>query len=361
METSNPQQITLPSGVCQDQKDMTTAVEQDSEGIENQNLAKIVNQTPQNSDFDKAQDSQDQFFEVIENFSGKENDKQFISVCKGEIVRVIKKGFEYFTVEKDGENGLIPLECLSADATDYSAYLNLPKLIIQTKPSSSSSDTQDQDNNMQECSTAQQSMGIDSTASSLISDLIDEPSYDDFIIVKKLFGGVMGKTYLVRLKSTGKLYVMKRVDYLDEKDKKNADDEVELMRRLSSKFTVRLIWTFIHQTDLFLITEYCERGDLRKVIKELQQLPEQERIEHVWAIFSHVTLALNFIHSKGVIHRDIKPENILIMKDGSARLGDFGLSKQLLEDGYQTVAGTRLYYAAEVWNMNKYQLIIVFV
>ncbi|KAA6398128.1 MAG: putative MAP kinase kinase family domain protein [Streblomastix strix] len=311
MEKSNPQQITSSSRVCEEKQDIADAVEQDS-----------------------------QFFEVIENFAGKENDKQFISVCKGEIDRVIKKEFEYFTVERDGENRLIPIQYLSAEATEYTANLNLPNLIIQTKPSSSSSDTQDQDI-LSQCSTAQQSMGIDSTASSLISDLIDEPIYDDFIIVKKLFGGVMGKTYLVRLKSTGKLYVMKRVDYLDEKDKKNADDEVELMRRLTSRFTVRLIWTFTYQTDLYLITEYCERGDLRKVIKELQQLPEKERIEHVWAIFSHVILALNFIHSKGVIHRDIKPENIFIMKDGSARLGDFGLSKQLLEDGYQTVAGTR--------------------
>ncbi|KAA6358253.1 MAG: hypothetical protein EZS28_046220, partial [Streblomastix strix] len=56
-------------------------------------------------------------------------------------------------------------------------------------------------------------------------------------IVQKLFGGVMGNTFLVMLKTTGKLYVMKRVDYLDEKDKMKADEEVEQIRRLSSKFT----------------------------------------------------------------------------------------------------------------------------
>ncbi|KAA6371385.1 MAG: hypothetical protein EZS28_033088, partial [Streblomastix strix] len=61
--------------------------------------------------------------------------------------------------------------------------------------------------------------------------------YDDFEIVQKLFGGVMGNTFLVMLKTTGKLFVMKRVDYLDEKDKMKADEEVEQIRRLSSKFT----------------------------------------------------------------------------------------------------------------------------
>jgi hypothetical protein len=38
-------------------------------------------------------------------------------------------------------------------------------------------------------------------------------------VVKKLFGGAMGKTFLVRNKNSGVLYIMKRVDYLDENDK----------------------------------------------------------------------------------------------------------------------------------------------
>ncbi|KAA6369525.1 MAG: hypothetical protein EZS28_034948, partial [Streblomastix strix] len=53
----------------------------------------------------------------------------------------------------------------------------------------------------------------------------EEPEFQDFEIVKKLFGGAMGKTFLVRHKPSGVLYVMKRVDYLDENDKKNADFE----------------------------------------------------------------------------------------------------------------------------------------
>ncbi|KAA6312371.1 MAG: hypothetical protein EZS28_055937, partial [Streblomastix strix] len=61
--------------------------------------------------------------------------------------------------------------------------------------------------------------------------------FQDLEIVKKLFGGVMGKTFLVRHKTTDVLYVMKRVDYLEEKDKKLADEEVAQMRLLSSRYT----------------------------------------------------------------------------------------------------------------------------
>ncbi|KAA6376987.1 MAG: hypothetical protein EZS28_027486 [Streblomastix strix] len=67
----------------------------------------------------------------------------------------------------------------------------------------------------------------------------EELEFQDFEIMKKLFGGAMGKTFLVRHKPSGVLYVMKRVDYLDENDKKNADFEVEQMRNLTSEYTTK--------------------------------------------------------------------------------------------------------------------------
>ncbi|KAA6386421.1 MAG: putative Serine/threonine-protein kinase Nek3 [Streblomastix strix] len=147
--------------------------------------------------------------------------------------------------------------------------------------------------------------------------------------------------------------VVKRVDYVDMNDRKMADEEVAQMRRLASRYTVRLAWTFIDRTDLYLILEYCSGGDLRKVITNIQQLPEEERLDRVWELFTHITLALDFMHSHGVVHRDIKPENIFVQEDGSALLGDFGLAKQVVEDGFAAVAGTKRYFAPEVWMTGK--------
>lgn len=57
---------------------------------------------------------------------------------------------------------------------------------------------------------------------------------------------------------------------------------------------------------------------------------------------------LEYIHSQKLIHRDIKPDNILITKEATIKLSDFGLSKQLSSQNTLTMSGFRgcQYYAA---------------
>ncbi|KAA6365441.1 MAG: putative NEK protein kinase [Streblomastix strix] len=70
-------------------------------------------------------------------------------------------------------------------------------------------------------------------------------------------------------------------------------------------------------------------------------------LDRVWEIFGQMTRSLNHLHSRGIMHRDLKPENIFMNEDGSVRLGDFGLSKDLNEKTYATYAGTKAYMAPE--------------
>ncbi|KAA6327878.1 MAG: hypothetical protein EZS28_053779, partial [Streblomastix strix] len=77
----------------------------------------------------------------------------------------------------------------------------------------------------------------------------------------------------MKLKETVVHYAMNSVKYL-----KQADKEIAEIQKLESIFTVGLVYTFQDRTDMYMVMEYCENGDLLKVISELQQDPEEERV-----------------------------------------------------------------------------------
>mmetsp|Transcript_33418 Transcript_33418/g.32465 ORF Transcript_33418/g.32465 Transcript_33418/m.32465 type:complete len:128 (+) Transcript_33418:1041-1424(+) len=75
-------------------------------------------------------------------------------------------------------------------------------------------------------------------------------------------------------------------------------------------------------------------------------------------LFVEVLEALRYIHSKDLIHRDIKSPNIFLTRDGTAKLGDFGLSiqgKSIKVKSKYSVVGTDCYLAPELHKKKIYQ------
>ena len=76
----------------------------------------------------------------------------------------------------------------------------------------------------------------------------------------------------------------------------------------------------------FIVCEFVDGGDLRRVLRDAAEALPQERALDV---VSDVLKALAVAHASGVVHRDIKPANIWLTKSGVAKLGDFGLAAAL--------------------------------
>jgi hypothetical protein len=73
----------------------------------------------------------------------------------------------------------------------------------------------------------------------------------------------------------------------------------------------------------YIVMEYVEGEPLDKTIREQKRVPR----EFALSIVEQVCLALAYAHRNGVIHRDVKPANVIMQRDGTAKLLDFGIAR----------------------------------
>ena len=100
-------------------------------------------------------------------------------------------------------------------------------------------------------------------------------------------------------------------------------------------------------TRFHMALELMPEGDLTEIIgNNRASLSSWTRRR---SIFKNILEGLEYLHGKGVIHRDLKPDNILI-KEGSAKIGDFGLSMWVGETKHE-MTGTVDYLSPEVIRM----------
>jgi eukaryotic-like serine/threonine-protein kinase len=96
----------------------------------------------------------------------------------------------------------------------------------------------------------------------------------------------------------------------------------------------------------YIVFEYVEGETLKQRIGRVGALDTQEALAYAIEIARGLTVA----HARKMVHRDIKPQNVLIDAEGRAKLTDFGISRQLEQDGMTAtgrVLGTTDYVAPE--------------
>src|SRR2546423_1015261 len=96
----------------------------------------------------------------------------------------------------------------------------------------------------------------------------------------------------------------------------------------------------------YIVFEYIEGEPLKQGIQRLGRLPVQEAV--AYAI--EVGRGLEPAHARNMVHRDIKPQNVLIDPEGHAKVTDFGIARQIEQQGVTAtgrVLGTTDYVSPE--------------
>mmetsp|Transcript_3102 Transcript_3102/g.9473 ORF Transcript_3102/g.9473 Transcript_3102/m.9473 type:complete len:461 (-) Transcript_3102:82-1464(-) len=174
-----------------------------------------------------------------------------------------------------------------------------------------------------------------------------------FHLIKVIGKGAYGTVYQVRHRPSGGIYAMKviRKDRLQsENDKKQAVVERNVLALLAAEeeddlpFIVRLHCAFQTSQRIYLVMDFANGGELFFHMKKEQLMSEE--VARFYG--GEIILALEFLHSKGILHRDMKPENVLLDMDGHVMLTDFGLAKENFAGKAHSWCGTEDYMAPEV-------------
>jgi serine/threonine protein kinase len=99
--------------------------------------------------------------------------------------------------------------------------------------------------------------------------------------------------------------------------------EIETLQRLRHPNIVQMYDVGEVDELRFYCMEYVDGGSVERRLEVEGRFPLADAVD----IAYQVTEALEYAHAQGVVHRDIKPANILLIREGTAKLTDFGVAK----------------------------------
>ncbi|XP_037622939.1 microtubule-associated serine/threonine-protein kinase 3-like [Sebastes umbrosus] len=109
-------------------------------------------------------------------------------------------------------------------------------------------------------------------------------------------------------------YPSQRADVLLERD---------MLTYLDHPLVVPMYCSFETVGQMYMTMEYVKGGDLEDLLEKEKHF----RMDMAHFYMAELVLAVEYIHSYGILHMDLKPSNLLITKEGHIKVADFGLSK----------------------------------
>eukprot|EP00948_MAST-09A_sp_MAST-9A-sp1_P001834 g1834.t1 len=190
-------------------------------------------------------------------------------------------------------------------------------------------------------------------------DVVNVGSLDNYEVIKMIGKGKFSTVHRAKLRSTGQLVALKKIqifDMMDAKGREKCLKEVRLLQSLSHPNIIRYDDSFIDGNELVIVFEWAEAGDLKRQIRKAAERRARFDERVVWKYFSQVCDAIQHMHKQRIMHRDLKPANIFLMADGRVKVGDLGLGRHFSEETMQahSKVGTPLYMSPEVLKNEGY-------
>lgn len=152
-----------------------------------------------------------------------------------------------------------------------------------------------------------------------------DPLTERYSIIRKINSGGMATVFLVEDKKLQRTVALKKLHpHLLEHGETvtRFTNEAKAIASLSHENIIKIYDFGESSGGPFLVMEYIEGITLSELLEQHGKIPNSVVLE----IARQITSGLQCTHAHGIIHRDIKPSNILIRKDGSIIITDFGIA-----------------------------------
>ncbi|XP_076467767.1 tyrosine-protein kinase Btk-like [Babylonia areolata] len=117
-------------------------------------------------------------------------------------------------------------------------------------------------------------------------------------------------------------------------------EEAKIMTQLNNKNLVQLYGVVTKQRPLCIVTELMRNGALNRYLQR-HSARLKEQTGRLLDFCVQVSQGMAYLESRNFIHRDLAARNCLVGDNSQVKVADFGLTRYVLDDEYQSSAGTK--------------------
>ena len=183
-------------------------------------------------------------------------------------------------------------------------------------------------------------------------DGIVDIKLEDFQIVRVLGRGAFGKVYLVQYKPTKEYYAMKclKKEFLIDENELINNTKINKIQNLDYPFLIEVYLCFLTEERIYFIMNVVQGDDMFNLMRFNEEQFDEDQVKFYAAI---IGMAINYLHSKGIILRDLRLDNIIMDKDGYLKITNFKMNQLFkIKNQYIFLKETSEFLAPEVISTN---------